>query len=1577
MMKMNFYPFHWRVLTALFCLAMPLTLLATDVVVADANGNELTYSYDSADGPATFKSVKRYAADENKAGHIVIADYVTDANGVSHEVKYINGNIGNRYNIVSIVFGRNIVAVGGSDGSVSNAFYDCEKLESVTLNAKVEVLGRYCFQNCYKLSSINLSAATQLTTIKYYCFEDCDSLTSVTLPASVTTLEDYAFYNCDSLKEVKFTTGQSPLTFGKQVFRYCRALTTISLPQNIISLGESAFDYCSSLTTVTFNGKPALKEIPYNTFASCTSLESITLPDAVESIAKGAFYNCKSLREIFFGKSLTSLSDDYTVFGEYIPNLRKLVFPGANYPFKRSYALNSSDVTLYVHPDMVETYRTNDYSKLFHTIAIGKTTAASVSTSSGGQLESRVLAKGDPADLLELTVSGPINGTDINFLHQQLYNLEKLDLSNASIVAGGDNYTRWQWSDNVVSQSGSKFYPTEDNVVGPYMFYDMRCLRWLKLPSGITSIGEYAISQDRQHNLRFKLTYCPIPSGVKSIGQYAFYYTGITETNVPKGVTELSNGVFARCEKMQKATLPDGLKTIGNSVFSECHELEEVNMPSTVESIGEYAFYNNYVRKTPLVIPSAVKAIRQYTFMRNYELPSVKFNNTLESVGYEAFYQCHSIEQAVLPQTVTSIGESAFYDCDSLRSFTFPNSITQIPSSVLEHCDNLTKVVLASGTTKIGSYSFASCPKLVDMNYNQQTLTTIGRHAFANTGFTTVTLPNSITSMDYSAFRSCANLVSINVPTQLTTVPYDFVCYCSNLTSVKMHDGIRVIGHNAFLDCESLPTIELNDEITTIEYDAFNGCTSLVLTKLPKALTAIGSSGLRGTKLSGNQILPTGLTTIDNSAFRGTAITGVTLPTGITKLGSYVFDGCTSLASVKLPQDIVTIPSYTFRECTALETIDLPESITTIGSDAFAYSGLTSITLPENIQKIESSAFERTQLTTFRVPDGFTSDLGTYALYNCKQLRSVYFGRNQDYSQWSSFTAVYGCDSLTLMRVYAGTPPKSDTYNKSFRFNCVLEVPEDQVELYKQADFWKDFKEIKGIFMGDILADRDFALLQELYDKFGGANWEKPWDLSNNHHSTGKWTGVTTVRNSAVTAPTYNISSIDLSGLGLKGTLPTSIFRLPQLQKLNLSNNQLEGDITNIVDAQNAAPLTEVYLQGNRLTGDIYAFASRLPELTKLNLSYNCLTDISQPVSKEKLTNNNFVYNFQFVDINTHETIAPEGAPIIDVTVGVPTKIELNRLMTYRHNSQDYGFSDRDLGRIYYVPGYYGGWTVSWELYQTDELWNLYQSTGNNYRLMAKKGQPTAYALENGNYQTILLRFTWVDGDVNVDQTADVQDLQDVIYYALHDAKPSGQMYNFGAADDNSDDKINVVDITRSVDYVLGNSKPASSRALENDKVYGSSQNVLFTDGSSLSLTNVDEIAAMQFDVMGASLRDVHVSDDMRTRFSVAMSSVPGGVRVVFYSPTGNVLSAGTHQLLQQLPAGATVIETVLTDLEAHLLGVDMNGEVPTSILQLGREPGVDTPVYDLSGRRLGPWDTLPPGIYVVRMNGQQYKLKK
>ena len=185
-------------LSALLALALPLRMQATDVVVADANGNELTYSYDSADGPATFKAVKAYAADEAKAGRIIIADNITDGDGKSHVVKYISGSVGNRHDLVSIVFGQNIVAVGGEDGQRGYAFYDCDKLVSVTLNAKLEILGRYAFQSCNSLTDVNLGDCINLTTMRYKCFESCTSLSELTIPASVTTMESSVISSCSA-----------------------------------------------------------------------------------------------------------------------------------------------------------------------------------------------------------------------------------------------------------------------------------------------------------------------------------------------------------------------------------------------------------------------------------------------------------------------------------------------------------------------------------------------------------------------------------------------------------------------------------------------------------------------------------------------------------------------------------------------------------------------------------------------------------------------------------------------------------------------------------------------------------------------------------------------------------------------------------------------------------------------------------------------------------------------------------------------------------------------------------------------------------------------------------------------------------------------------------------------------------------------------------------------------------------------------------------------------------------------------------------------------------------------------------
>ena len=1563
---------YWRGwLLLLVGILMPLTAMADEVTVADSNGNGLRYTYDSADGPATFIGVKTYSADADKSGRIIIADRVTDANGGSHDVLYISGSLNNRSNLVSVVFGKNIVAVGGPEGTSDNAFYYCSNLQSVTLNSKLEILGNYTFQYCRNLTSINLSEATSLQTIKKGCFQNADALRTVSIPASVKSIEGYAFYSIDSLRTLNISNDVSGLVIGEYAFSEDDYLDNVTLPAGVTKLEKAAFRSCDHMKSFTIASGSPITNIPQECFYYDLSLQSLTLPDAVQTVERSAFGECREMTEINFGTGLTTFANDSYLFSGN-NQLKKMTLPGATHPFTSTMYL-PSDIVLYVHPDLVDTYRNSNYTKAYHIMAIGQPTEFVVTTTAGGQLQEKVEAIGDANNVLTLTVTGPLNGTDIDYLHSSMPNIEVLNLTNASIVEGGDSYHQWNVNSAGIATIETYYGPwnTENNVISRCMFYNMPTLRSISLPKGATKIGEYALAQDRNTNL--KLAHVDIPANVTTIDKYAFYYAGITEVTIPSGVTRIEEHTFANCRKLKRAVLPDGITFIGNSAFSECQELEEVNIPTKVETIDHYAFYNNKVKTSAIVLPASLKSIGYRAFMYNSKVESITFNEGLETIRDHAFSNCNAVKTIVLPESITTLEYNAFEGCDSITEFRFPANIKKVPDGILYHCDKLRKVVLAEGTTRIGHDAFNNCPQLNDINIStMNTLTSTGYYAFANTGFTTMTLPNSITEMDYSAFRECKQLASINVPTLLTTVPYDFVAYCPKLTSVQMHDGIRTVGHYAFLDCKALPAIELNDQITSIEYSAFSGCESLKLDKLPTALTQIGSSAFRGTKnIIGKLTIPAGVKTIDSDAFYESGISGVELPDGITKWGNEIFRYCKSLKEVRLPKDIKRITNYMFQYCEALQQIRIPDSVTEIGHCAFEYTGLTSISLPDSLERLEDYAFASTQLQSIRVPDGVKGDQpGSYVAAYCKHLKEAYLGRNQDYTTITSFTFFHSCDSLQLLRIYAGTPPKCNGYYLGYRKNCVLEVPEDAVAAYQETDVWKEFKEIKGYFDGEVLNDLDFAVLKSVYNKLDGANWKKPWDLSNNHRSMGKWQGVITVGD--------YITSIDLSAQGLKGELPDSLFLLPRIETLNLSNNHIKGDLTTLLaNRSENSTLTEVNMMGNELTGDIYPFASKLPNLTKLDVSYNQLTAVSQPISREKLDNYNFYRGFQFIDYQTKQVV--EGAPVIDITPGIPVAIESNTLQTYRHEYGDYNFDFSDLYRHYLNKN--GDWTTSdWELTRnSDNLWTLYAGSSNR-PLKAPKGVPVVYTHGQPWYShlTYIVRFDWKDGDVNADQTIDVTDLQSVVYYALNDNKVNGQMFNFTTADANSDDKINVSDIVGSVDYVLAyeETTPAQVPYYYN-RAPASQQNTLGWDGNNIVLTHADAVAALQLTISGAAMGQLRISESLKSQFSVAMREVADGIRLVVWSANGHTLMPGVHQLLNDLPAGAVVTDVRLSDAEARHLDVANEG-ITTSISILNSQFSVgDAPVFDLSGRRLGAWDTLPEGVYVIRMNGKQYKVKK
>ena len=602
-------------------------------------------------------------------------------------------------------------------------------------------------------------------------------------------------------------------------------------------------------------------------------------------------------------------------------------------------------------------------------------------------------------------------------------------------------------------------------------------------------------------------------------------------------------------------------------------------------------------------------------------------------------------------------------------------------------------------------------------------------------------------------------------------------------------------------------------------------------------------------------------------------------------------------------------------------------------------------------------------------------------------MKSAYLGRKQDYTNNSYFNYFAGCNNLELLRIYAGTPPaiySSSSYT-GYRTNCVLEVPEGQVDVYKATSIWKQFKEIRAFESDDRLNDADFAMMEQLYERLNGAAWTKPWDLSNQRHSIGKWQGVTTEVD-AEDDELFYITDIDLTNRGLVGQLPKSVFGLSKLKTLNLSHNTIEAKVDTLLDSENTV-IESINLEGNHLKGDLYPFASKLPNLTKLNVRYNWLTKISQAFPHDKLSNNDLKRGYQFIDYQTKQVSVPEELMddvVINLTLGEPVSLGNDvSFQTYRHSYGDFKYSFSNMLRLYKSGS--SLYTSVYELYKnSNSLWNISSSNVFN----ASKNVLTAYTYGYQNYYyydysydyiTFIFRLDWKDGDVNADQTVDVADLQNVVYYALNEGKPYNQAFNFTTADANGDSKINVSDIVGCVNRILNyeeqDSEPSPARIY--NKVQADGRNLIIKNSGTVMLANADEVAALQLTIKGAQQGQLQIAGDLRSRFTVSMRNVDGGVRLVIYSPMGNTLAPGESLLLSGLPADAVITDARLVDSHAAHLSVSFDST--TSIEELSSDDLnlQQAPVYDLSGRRVGKWDTLPAGIYIVRLNGKQFKVRK
>lgn len=319
--------------------------------------------------------------------------------------------------------------------------------------------------------------------------------------------------------------------------------------------------------------------------------------------------------------------------------------------------------------------------------------------------------------------------------------------------------------------------------------------------------------------------------------------------------------------------------------------------------------------------------------------------------------------------------------------------------------------------------------------HNTFRVLSIGQAFISNLNVISVSLPNSITSIDDLAFYSCYNLTSVNIPSSVKSIGDYAFAYCNNLTSVTIESDIPItISDNVFYhsnqtnstlyvplfskavyereDCwkefkEIVPVnmnIHFEDPlaktICVANWDT-NNDGELSMTEAA-AVTSLGEVFTYDyDNYNYNNVIKTfdelrffkGITSIDGETFSGClSLTSITIPSNVTNIDRSAFNYMSGLESIKVdPENKVYDSRYNCNAIIETRTNTLisgcyktviPNSIKVIGWWAFrGHRGLSSISIPYGVTIIREYAFEHTGLTDVRIPNS-VSEIGCYAFYS-------------------------------------------------------------------------------------------------------------------------------------------------------------------------------------------------------------------------------------------------------------------------------------------------------------------------------------------------------------------------------------------------------------------------------------------------------------------------------------------------------------------------------------------------------------------------------------------------------------------